>query len=85
MGAWPNSAVMATATAPATTVPTTWAKLFCSAMPASGVLTMITVMVAHFGCSRSRRKAMYSVSSPAAMVRRANSRVSRFGCRSARK
>ncbi|MCY1459033.1 hypothetical protein D9M71_764720 [compost metagenome] len=56
-GAWAKTSVMATATIPATMLPMICEKHFCSAMPASGVLTMITVMLAHFGCSRSNRKA----------------------------
>lgn len=56
-GCWANSAMISTATTAPAKVPTTWAKLRLRAIPASGWLTMTTVISAHFGCSRSKRKA----------------------------
>ena len=70
-----------TATPAPAPVPSTWAKLRLSVMPASGRLMMTTVIRAHFGWSRSKMKARYRQSNPAATVRNANSRTSRPGRR----
>ncbi|MNG31160.1 hypothetical protein D3C84_1169090 [compost metagenome] len=57
IGAWGNKAMITTAMAAPAAVPSTWAKLRLRVMPANGRLMMITVISAHFGCSRSKMNA----------------------------
>ncbi|MNI57417.1 hypothetical protein D3C73_1124770 [compost metagenome] len=78
-GAWGKIAMISTATAAPRVVPMTWPKLRASTMPPRGWLMMTTAMIDHLGCSRSNINARYSVNSPAAMVRRANSSTPRPG------
>ncbi|VTS33339.1 Uncharacterised protein [Streptococcus dysgalactiae subsp. equisimilis] len=80
-GVWANSAIISTDMAVPTRVPSRRNRPFATTMPDSGWDTISTVISAHCGCSRSKRKAHHNARPPARSVLMANLSASVEGAR----